>query len=137
MLLYDWQKIYKASDGSVGEIFCIFEMLVNKSVPTHRSDKLYRYSQQDFNGLSFLAHPDVLLYNSYKHSYKEIAAYLATASFRSISDYAATQTTTLELLHLPFADFLVANINDNSLLRIDEETNLVHFLYEEVPEEKH
>ena len=137
MLLYDWQKIYKASDGSVGEIFCIFEMLVNKSVPTHRSDKLYRYSQQDFNGLSFLAHPDVLLYNSYKHSYKEIAAYLATASFRSISDYAATQTTTLELLHLPFADFLVANINDNSLLRIDEETNLVHFLYEEVPMEKH
>ena len=137
MLLYDWQKIHKVSKGNVGEIFCIFEMLVNKSVPTHRGDNIYRYSQLDFNGLSFLAHPDVLLFNAYKHSYKEIAAYLATASFRSISDYAATHTTTLELLHVPFADFLVDNIHTNSLLRIDEKTNLVHFLYEEVPMEKH
>ena len=73
MLLYDWQKINKVSGGNVGEIFCIFEMLVNKSVPTHRGDNIYRYSQLDFNGLSFLAHPDVLLFNAYKHSYKEIA----------------------------------------------------------------
>ena len=110
-------------------------MLVNKSIPTHRGDKLYKYSKVDFNGLSFIVHPDVLLYNSYKHSYKDIAAYLATASFRSLAEYAATQTTTLELLHIPFADFLVENIKTNSLLRVEDD--LVHFLYEEVPKEKH
>ena len=136
MLLYDWRKIYKKSGGNVVEIFCIFEMLVKKSIPLYRGDKLYKYSKADFNGLSFLAHPDVLLYNSYKHSYKDIAAYIATASFRSLADYAATHTTTLELLHVPFADFLVDNIKTNSLLRIDED-DLVHFLYEEVPKETH
>ena len=135
MLLYDWRKIYKKSGGNVVEIFCIFEMLVKKSIPLYRGDKLYKYSKADFNGLSFLAHPDVLLYNSYKHSYKDIAAYIATASFRSLAEYAATQTTTLELLHIPFADFLVENIKTNSLLRIEDD--LVHFLYEEVPKEKH
>jgi len=135
MLLYDWRKIYKKSGGNVLEIFYILEMLVNKSIPTHRGDKLYKYSKVDFNGLSFIVHPDVLLYNSYKHSYKDIAAYLATASFRSLAEYAATQTTTLELLHIPFADFLVENIKTNSLLRVEDE--LVHFLYEEVPKEKH
>ena len=135
MLLYDWRKIYKKSGGNVVEIFCIFEMLVKKSIPLYRGDKLYKYSKVDFNGLSFLVHPDILLYNSYKHSYKDIAAYIATASFRSLADYAATQTTTLELLHIPFADFLVENIKTNSLLRIEDD--LVHFLYEEVPKEKH
>lgn len=135
MLLYDWRKIYKKSGGNVLEIFYILEMLVNKSIPIHRGDKLYKYSKVDFNGLSFIVHPDVLLYNSYKHSYKDIAAYLATASFRSLAEYAATQTTTLELLHIPFADFLVENIKTNSLLRVEDE--LVHFLYEEVPKEKH
>lgn len=135
MLLYDWRKIYKKSGGNVLEIFYILEMLVNKSIPIHRGDKLYKYSKVDFNGLSFIVHPDVLLYNSYKHSYKDIAAYLATASFRSLAEYVATQTTTLELLHIPFADFLVENIKTNSLLRVEDE--LVHFLYEEVPKEKH
>ena len=135
MLLYDWRKIYKKSGGNVLEIFYILEMLVNKSIPIHRGDKLYKYSKVDFNGLSFIVHPDVLLYNSYKHSYKDIAAYLATASFRSLAEYVATQTTTLELLHIPFADFLVENIKTNSLLRVEDD--LVHFLYEEVPKEKH
>ena len=135
MLLYDWRKIYKKSGGNVLEIFYILEMLVNKSIPTHRGDKLYKYSKVDFSGQSFILHPDVLLYNSYKHSYKDIAAYLATASFRSLAEYVATQTTTLELLHIPFADFLVENIKTNSLLRVEDE--LVHFLYEEVPKEKH
>ena len=74
MLLYDWRKIYKKSGGNVLEIFYILEMLVNKSIPTHRGDKLYKYSKVDFNGLSFIVHPDVLLYNSYKHSDKDIAA---------------------------------------------------------------
>ena len=135
MMLYDWRKIYKKSGGNVLEIFYILEMLVNKSIPTHRGDKLYKYSKVDFSGQSFILHPDVLLYNSYKHSYKDIAAYLATASFRSLAEYVATQTTTLELLHIPFADFLVENIKTNSLLRVEDD--LVHFLYEEVPKEKH
>ena len=136
MLLYDWEKINKVSGGKVLEVFYIFEMLVKKSVPSHRGDKIYKYSKLNFTGNSFLAHPDVLLFNSYKHSYKEIAQYLATASLRSIADFAATHTTTLQLLHVPFAEYLVENIHTNSLLHIDDK-DLIHFIYEEVPKETH
>ena len=136
MLLYDWQKIYDVSDGSVLEIFKIFEMVTNNLIPQNRKDVLYKYRKHDFTGTSFLVHPDVLLYNAYKHTYRDIATYLASASIRSISEYLATETTTLELLHVPFANLLVDNINNNSLLRLDD-NNLIHFLYEEVPLEKH
>jgi len=136
MLLYDWQKIYDVSDGSVLEIFKIFEMVTNNLIPQNRKDVLYKYRKHDFTGTSFLVHPDVLLYNAYKHTYRDIATYLASASIRSISEYLATETTTLELLHVPFANLLVDNINSNSLLRLDD-NNLIHFLYEEVPLEKH
>jgi len=136
MLLYDWQKIYDVSDGSVLEIFKIFEMVTNNLIPQNRKDVLYKYRKHDFTGTSFLVHPDVLLYNAYKHTYRDIATYLASASIRSISEYLATETTTLELLHVPFANLLVDNINKNSLLRLDD-NNLIHFLYEEVPLEKH
>ena len=125
MLLYNWKKIYSVSNGNVGEIYKIFEMLVKKSIPTHRGDDSYKYSKMNFRGLSFLAHADVLLYNAYKYSQKELAAYIATASYRSISEYAATQTITLELLHVPFADFLVNNINNNRLLHIDDDKILI------------
>jgi len=136
MLLYDWQKIYDVSDGSVLEIFKIFEMVTNNLIPQNRKDVLYKYRKHDFTGTSFLVHPDVLLYNAYKHTYRDIATYLASASIRSVSEYLATETTTLELLHVPFANLLVDNINKNSLLRLDDK-NLIHFLYEEVPLEKH
>jgi len=136
MLLYDWQKIYDVSDGSVLEIFKIFEMVTNNLIPQNRKDVLYKYRKHDFTGTSFLVHPDVLLYNAYKHTYRDIATYLASASIRSVSEYLATETTTLELLHVPFANLLVDNINSNSLLRLDD-NNLIHFLYEEVPLEKH
>ena len=136
MLFYNWQKIFDISEGNVVEIFKIFEMVAKNLVPRNRKDVLYKYKKHDFVGTSFLVHPDVLLYNSYKHSYKDIATYLAAASIRSVSEYLAHETTTLELLHVPFANHLVDNINNNSLLRIDD-YNLIHFLYEEVPTEKH
>jgi len=136
MLLYDWQKIYDVSEGNVLEIFKIFEMVSKNLIPDSKYDVLYKYRKHDFTGTSFLAHPDVLLYNSYKHTYREIATYLAAASIRSISEYLAHETTTLELLHVPFADLLVDSIKNNSLLRLDSD-NLIHFLYEEVPTEKH
>jgi|TARA_R110001583_G_scaffold737_3_gene6772 hypothetical protein len=136
MLFYNWQKIYDISEGNVLEIFKIFEMVAKNLVPENRKDVLYKYKKHDFNGTSFLVHPDVLLFNAYKHTYKEIATYLAAASIRSVSEYLAHETTTLELLHVPFANHLVDNINNNSLLRIDK-YNLIHFLYEEVPTEIH
>jgi hypothetical protein len=136
MLFYNWNKIFEMSRGNVVEIFKIFEMITKSEIPQSKYDTMFKYSKHKYVGSSFLVHPDVLLYNSYKHPYKEIATYLAAASIRNIAEYIANQTTTLELLHVPFADTLVANINTNSLLRIDD-MNKIHFLYEEAPKEKH
>ena len=40
-----WEKINKVSGGKVLEVFYIFEMLVKRSVPSHRGDRIYKYSK--------------------------------------------------------------------------------------------
>ena len=64
MFFYDWAKIYDASKGNVVEIVRIFRMIVEKQVPKNKYDPIYRYSQKDFSGISFMLHPDVLLHHS-------------------------------------------------------------------------
>ena len=63
-------------------------------------DKIYKYYHIDFRGSSFLLHPDVLLYNAYQYSYKDICIYVAMASARSYAEYAAHGKLSLDLLHL-------------------------------------
>ena len=133
MLFYDWEKIFNASQGKGSDMFAIVKMMYLKEVPKNKYDKLYKFSTKSFIGTSFLVHPDVLLYNAYKHSFREIAQYLALASLRPYADYAITGETTLdlELIEIPVELFY-----DNSLLYIEDDK--LHFLYEEVkPENIH
>lgn len=129
MLLYNWKKIFKVSEGNPYDIMLIFKMMTKGLVPHNKYDKIYRYYTQDFTGQSYLLHPDVLLYNLYKYEYRELAQYLALASIRSYADYLATGDTTLPLRHAPMAVELFEN---NRLLSIDDTS--IHFLYEEVTE---
>tara|TARA_Y100000389_G_C17450048_1_gene514151 strand:- start:1583 stop:2017 length:435 start_codon:yes stop_codon:yes gene_type:complete len=131
LFLYDWQKIYEKSRGDASSIFVIFKMIVNNEVPRNKFDKTYKFSNLRFIGGSFLVHPDVLLYNSYKYSHVEVAQYLALASLRPLSDYLTTGKTSLErnLLELDISFF-----EDNRLLNIQEDK--IIFEYEEVPQEK-
>ena len=73
MLFYDWEKIFDASEGNPHSMYLIFRMMYLREIPDNRYDKLYKYSTKSFIGTSFLLHPDVLLYNAYKHSYREIS----------------------------------------------------------------
>jgi len=131
VFLYDWKKIYEKSRGDASTIFSIFKMMVNNEVPRNKYDKTYRFAHIRFIGQSFLAHPDVLLYNSYKHSHVEVSQYLALASLRPLSDYLVTGKTSLDrnLLEIDISLF-----DDNSLLDIQEDK--IIFEYEEVPQEK-
>ena len=133
MLLYDWKKIFEMADGDPADCVLILRMMTESLIPRNKKDPLYKFYTKDFLGQSFLAHPDVLLYNRYKFSNREIAQYAALASLRSIADYYAYGITTLDLLHLSIDRSL---FNDNRLLTIDDD-ELLHFLYEEVPQEKH
>jgi hypothetical protein len=134
MLLYDWKKIFIIAAGQPSSIFTIFEMLVKDSIPRNKYDPIYRYYQLDFKGDSFLVHPDVLLYNSFRHSRRDISIYLALASMRSLGEYFASGDTTLGLLELPIDPFEHLDNTEDRLLYIEDDK--LHFLYEEVPQEK-
>jgi hypothetical protein len=127
MLFYDWEKIFETSEGNPKDMYSILKMLYLKEIPKNKYDKIYKYATKNFIGKSFLIHPDVLLYNAYKHSYREIGQYLALASMRPYVDYVTTGETTLNLDIIEIPEEL---FNDNSLLRIED--NKLHFLYEEV-----
>ena len=138
MFLFDWQKICIHAEGKVVNTVRIFRMLVEKQVPKNKWDKIYKYSQKDFSGESFMLHPDILLHHSYKYTYREIAQYIALCSLRSHAEYEATKQVTLDAILAPgdgANPFLV--LETNRLLTLDEDEQ-IHFLYEEVkPEEIH
>src|SRR6056300_1759365 len=104
MLLFNWKKIYDAAGGSSTEAFRIFEMLTKNKIPNNRYDKIYKYRNTDFSRRSFLLHPDVLLFNSFRYSHREIAVYLSMASLRKLPHWIATKDPTLDLLHVPDED---------------------------------
>ena len=131
MLLYDWNKVFEVADRNTFTIFIILKMITAKLVPNNKYDPIFELSKNNFAGESFLVHPDILLFNSYKHEYREIAQYLALASLRPLGDYKATGKIDLDIYRV---DIDYELIKDNSLLRIEED--IIHFIYEEVPKEK-
>ena len=133
MLLFNWNKIFETCKGNASEMVLVLKMLVDKQIPNNRFDRIYKYTDIDFRGESFLLHPDVLLYNCYQYGYKDVCIYAALASLRSYAEYKANGKTTLDVLHLPVDPFIF--LNNHSLLRIQHDG--IHFLYEEAPTEIH
>lgn len=131
MLLYNWNRIFKTCKANTFEIVQVFKMMVEKQLPRNRYDNLYKYADMNFTGESFLVHPDVLLYNSYKYSYRDICIYLALASLRSYGEYKVNGRITLDPLHIQEDPQLF--LDNNKLLYI--ENGEIHFLHEEVPTE--
>ena len=135
MFLFDWVKIYDASKGNVVEIVRIFRMIVEKQLPKNKYDPIYRYSQKDFSGISFMLHPDVLLYHSFKYKYREVSQYISLCALRSASDFISTQDPSLDMVLMPGLS-PEKIIENNRLLEIDDDR--VYFRYEEVnPKEIH
>ena len=135
MFLFDWPKIYDASKGNVVEIVRIFRMIVEKQIPKNKYDPIFRYSQKDFSGISFMLHPDVLLHHSFKYKYREIAQYISLCALRSAADFLSTQDPSLEMVLMPGLS-PERIIENNRLLQIDDDR--VYFRYEEVnPKEIH
>lgn len=133
MFLFDWPKIYDASEGNVVEIVRIFRMIALKQLPQNSKDPIYKYSQKNFSGVSFMLHPDVLLHHSHKYKHREVAQYISLCSFRSVVHYATTQDLSLDLTLVPGLH-PEQIINNNRLLILDHDEDVVRFRYEEVPE---
>ena len=126
MLLFDWKKVFDTAAGSIYNCNMIMEMLIKGSIPKNKYDPIYTFSQKNFSGNSFLVHPEFLLYLSHKYEQKEICMYYALASLRSLSDYYASNKTTLDPLHCPVD---LDDIKDNRLLIVLEDE--ITFIYEE------
>jgi len=131
MLLFDWKKIFEKSNGQPFAIFTIVKMLVQKQIPTNKFDRIYKYSGTDFRGLNFLVHADLLVFNAYKYTYREIAQYVAVASLRSLGEYHATGETSLDLLKIPVN--LLYILEENRLLYMIDDR--LYLLYEEATQE--
>ena len=127
-ILYDWKKIKFASRGKVNAIYTILKYLTFKERPKSTKSSLYNLYGKDYSGTSYLLRPEELLKYSHCYSLREIAEYVALASYRNYSEYLMSGDCTLKLTHSP-----VSQLN-NRLLRIED--GRIHFLFEEVIQEK-
>ena len=126
MIKYNWEKIFRETNGDSTSILTIVHLLTYKRIPASKKDKTYKYFGKSFVGNSFLLNPRELLAKRQYYSNKEAAEYIAVASYRNYFNYNRTGETTLELIHLPVETTIV---NRNRMLRV--ENGLVHFLFED------
>lgn len=133
MLFYNWDKLYSISEGDSVEVVRILRMLVEKTVPRSYNDDMYKYyvRKHEFAGESYLLHPDILLYNSHRYTYRDLAMYLSLASLRPWAAWLTTQDCSLSAITVPIEqEVLHAYVEENPLLAM-ENGNIV-FLFEEV-----
>ena len=129
MILYDLKKILRATKGNARKIVLALRVLSGE-VPKNYYDPLYFFYQKDLTGNSFLVNPREVLDQDFFYKPKEIAEYLALASFRNYSHFLTTGDTRLDLFHSPVSEKIITN---NRLLYIKD--GFVHFKYEEVTTE--
>lgn len=104
-------------------------MIVNKEIPKNKYDPIYKYANKNYSGDSFLVHPDVLLFNGYKYSTRDLCVYLAVASVRPYAEYEAHGNISLPLIKAPLHPHQY--LDNRDLLPIKD--GLIIFPYEETP----
>lgn len=125
ILRYSWGKIRRVSGSDPRRVIMAVKSMLE--LPRNQFDPLYFYYRKDFTGQSYLVNIEEVLANDYFYKPKEIADYIALASFRNYSQYTTIGDTSLDLLHSPLGQ---DTINKNRLLSI--ENDKIKFKYEEV-----
>ena len=125
MVLFSWQKIYKAAGGSSRGIVLAFRAHIFKKV-RFKHDPVRFYLKLDFYGDSFILKPFDLLENAFKYTNLEISQYVALASLRNTGLYCENRTKTLDTIYSPVD---VKSLNKNRLLLVKD--GKIHFYYEE------
>lgn len=123
---FSWRKIYRKCGRSSNRIVRAIRSLQQKELPRNRFDPMYDYYYSDFSGDNYILNLKELLDNAFRYSNKEIAQYVAIASYRNYAHYELTGDASLDLLHSPAEQ---DTINKNRLLRIIDDK--VYFKYEE------
>ena len=129
MLLFDWNKIMRASKGNVGDIIQILRIITYKIQPKNYYDKTFKFYKYKFGGSSYILNPKDLLERGRAFSDREVVEYAGVASFRNYHEYVNTKDTTLDFLMSPISEGI---INNNRLLELKD--GRVHFMFEETME---
>ncbi len=127
MLRYSLRKLMRRAGRSSQRIILAFRAHASSQPPKNIYDPLYPYYYKDYSGDSYMLNPHELILNEFRYTPKEVAQYIALASYRSYNTYILTGHTSLDLFHSPMTEDA---INNNRLLRIKD--NRIHFYYEEV-----
>ena len=61
MIKYNWEKIFRETNGDSTSILTIVHLLTYKRIPASKKDKTYKYFGKSFVGDSFLLNPRQLL----------------------------------------------------------------------------
>ena len=130
MVLFDWQKIYRAAKGKPSLCVKIFCAHATKRIPDSNKDPMSKYATKNFSGGSFLVNPEDFITNLFRYTPKEAAAYLALASLRNLGEYVEYNKTSLDKLHIVVDSEI---IKQNRLLYMLNDQ--LHFIYEEVNSE--
>lgn len=123
---FSWRKINIKCGRSANRIVLAIRSLIQKELPRNRNDPIYHYYYSDFSGDSYLLNLRELLDNAFRYTNKEIAQYIAIASYRNYAIYELTGDASLDVLHSPVGH---NTINKNRLLRIVGDK--IFFKYEE------
>ena len=54
MLFYDWEKIFRTSEGNPQTMYSIVKMMYLNEVPENKYDKIYKYAQKSYIGSSII-----------------------------------------------------------------------------------
>ena len=126
MITYNWKKIWEKSDGRATAIIDIINYLTYVDVPKNKHDPNMRFVHTDWSGPSFLIHPEPILEYRVKMYEKDLAEYVALASFRNLAEYKITKRSFLYLWESPIEP---ENFKNNKFLTIDN--GAIHFRWEE------
>ena len=127
MITYNWLKVYNKSSGNPHNILNIMAFITFRPIPKNDFDTTnLKYSQIDWNGDSFLINPSAVIYNRTRVDEKDLANYVALASFRSLAEYKVTRRKTLSLQECPVS---LESLNNNPLLSIID--GEIYFCWEE------
>lgn len=126
MITYDWKTVWNKSEGKASKILDIVSYLTYKDIPDNIYDPIMRYVDTDWDGISFLLNPEAIVQWRMKKYEKDLAEYVALASFRSLAEYKITKRTTLSLMESPLVP---ETIDNNKFLAIDND--VIRFRWEE------
>jgi hypothetical protein len=127
MIFYNWAKIYEETNGSPDLIVTLMAYIIYPTLPRNKYDITYKLSLEDWSGDSFLRNPEPIIANRSKFQDRELAQYVALASFRSFAEYQATTKLSLRWELSPVSSKI---INNNRLLSLVN--NEIFFRWEEV-----